>query len=54
MEKTSFDIVIIGAGYIGLETAASLRKLDLDVTVLEREERVLARVTAPQLSVKFG
>jgi 3-phenylpropionate/trans-cinnamate dioxygenase ferredoxin reductase subunit len=40
--------VIIGAGYIGLETAASLRQLGLDVTVLEAAPRILERsVDAP-------
>lgn len=42
--------VIIGGGYIGLETAAALRKMELEVTVLEMETRLLARVTAPQVS----
>ncbi len=42
--------VIIGGGYIGLETAASLRTLGIDVTVLESANRVLQRVTAPQVS----
>jgi len=42
--------VIIGGGYIGLETAASLRKLGMDVTVLEALPRVLQRVTAPEVS----
>jgi len=42
--------VIIGGGYIGLETAASLKKLGLDVTVLEAMPRILQRVTAPELS----
>ncbi|RKN80904.1 NAD(P)/FAD-dependent oxidoreductase [Ulvibacterium marinum] len=46
-------IVIIGGGYIGLEAAASLKKTGADVTVLEREERVLARVTAPEMSNFF-
>lgn len=45
--------VIIGGGYIGLETAASLKKLGASVVVLEREERVLARVTAPVMSDFF-
>ncbi|WP_282147821.1 NAD(P)/FAD-dependent oxidoreductase [Algibacter lectus] len=45
--------VIIGGGYIGLETAASLKKLGANVVVLEREERVLARVTAPVMSDFF-
>ncbi|TLU65185.1 NAD(P)/FAD-dependent oxidoreductase [Thalassotalea litorea] len=47
------NVVIIGGGYIGLETAASLRKLGHQVTVLERESRILARVTSPQLSAFF-
>ncbi|GAA5317161.1 MAG: FAD-dependent oxidoreductase [Candidatus Pelagadaptatus aseana] len=42
--------VIVGGGYIGLETAASLKKQGMDVTVLEMAPRVLARVTAPELS----
>lgn len=46
-------IVIVGGGYIGLEAAASLKKAGADVTVLEREERVLARVTAPEMSNFF-
>ena len=46
-------VVVIGGGYIGLETAASLKKLGADVTVLEREERILARVTAPEMSTFF-
>lgn len=46
-------VVIIGGGYIGLETAASLKKLGAQVTVLERESRILARVTAPVLSQFF-
>ena len=47
---SSRHVVIIGAGYIGLETAASLRGLGLAVTVLETAERVLQRVTAPVVS----
>lgn len=43
-------IVIIGAGYIGLETAAAAIQHGLNVTVLEAAERVLARVTAVELS----
>lgn len=45
--------VIIGGGYIGLETAASLRKMGLGVTVLEMLPRVLARVTAPEVSAFY-
>ncbi|MEQ7849381.1 NAD(P)/FAD-dependent oxidoreductase [Nocardioides kribbensis] len=45
--------VIVGGGYIGLETAASLLALGLDVTVLEAAERVLMRVTAPEVSAFY-
>ena len=43
-------LVIIGGGYIGLEVAAVARASDIEVTVVEREERVLARVASAQLS----
>jgi 3-phenylpropionate/trans-cinnamate dioxygenase ferredoxin reductase subunit len=45
--------VIVGGGYIGLETAAVLRKRDMDVTVLEMMERVLQRVTAAEVSAFY-
>lgn len=45
--------VIIGAGYIGLETAASLRQQGMQVTVLEAQQRVLQRVTAEQVSAFY-
>ncbi|MGK2875540.1 MAG: NAD(P)/FAD-dependent oxidoreductase [Nocardioides sp.] len=50
---TSKHAVIIGGGYIGLETAASLRQLGLTVTVLETAGRVLQRVTAPEVSTFY-
>lgn len=45
--------IIVGGGYVGLETAASLRALGLDVTVLEAADRVLERVTAPEVSAFY-
>jgi len=45
--------VIIGGGYIGLETAASLRKQGMEVTVIEAMSRILQRVTAPELSTFY-
>ena len=42
--------VVIGGGYIGLEAAAVLRKLDCEVTLLEALPRVLARVAGEELS----
>lgn len=47
------DAVIIGGGYIGLETASALRGLGLTVTVLEAMPRVLQRVTAPEVSAFY-
>jgi 3-phenylpropionate/trans-cinnamate dioxygenase ferredoxin reductase subunit len=44
------QLVVVGAGYIGLEVAAVARKLGLHVTMLEAQPRVLARVTAPEIS----
>ncbi|WP_129775303.1 NAD(P)/FAD-dependent oxidoreductase [Peristeroidobacter soli] len=43
-------LVVIGGGYVGLEVAASAIARDVKVTVLEALPRVLARVTAPQMS----
>ena len=42
--------VIIGGGYIGLEAAAVLRELSTDVTLIEMQDRVLARVAAEPVS----
>lgn len=44
------NVVVIGGGYIGLEMAATLKHLGMDVVVLEMAARVLQRVTAPELS----
>ena len=46
--------VIVGGGYIGLETAAVLRQLGMQVTVVEMLDRVLQRVTAPEVSAFFS
>ena len=43
-------LVIIGAGYIGLEVAAVARTLGLDVTVVEMADRVMSRVVSPEIS----
>lgn len=47
------NIVVIGGGYIGLEAAAVLTKLDCNVTLLEALPRVLARVAGPELSTFY-
>ncbi|WP_250548605.1 NAD(P)/FAD-dependent oxidoreductase [Pseudonocardia sp. H11422] len=43
-------LVIVGGGYIGLEVAAVVRSRGVEAIVLEREERVLARVASAELS----
>ncbi len=47
-------VAIVGAGYIGLECAASFRKLGLEVTVIEMMDRVMSRVVAPEMSRFYG
>jgi 3-phenylpropionate/trans-cinnamate dioxygenase ferredoxin reductase subunit len=42
--------VIIGAGYIGLEVAATCREAGVHVTVLEATDRVMNRVVSPEVS----
>ncbi len=43
-------LVVVGGGWIGLEVASSARVADVEVTVLEREDRLLARVASPELA----
>jgi 3-phenylpropionate/trans-cinnamate dioxygenase ferredoxin reductase subunit len=46
-------LVVVGGGYVGLEVAASARALGAEVTVVEREARLLARVAGDALSSFF-
>jgi 3-phenylpropionate/trans-cinnamate dioxygenase ferredoxin reductase component len=46
-------LIVIGAGYIGLEVAAVARQCGLDVTVIETAVRPLARVTSPEVAGFF-
>ncbi|WP_460903587.1 NAD(P)/FAD-dependent oxidoreductase [Paraburkholderia jirisanensis] len=48
--RVAHQAVVIGGGYIGLEAAASLRQRGLDVSVVEAETRLLARVASPLIS----
>ena len=43
-------LVVIGAGYIGLEVAAVAQQAGLDVTVIEMADRVMSRVVSPEIS----
>ncbi len=44
------NVVIVGAGYIGLEVAAVCCQHGLQVAVLEMEDRVMSRVVSPHVS----
>ena len=52
--KPGSQVVIIGGGYIGLETAATCRQMGCEVTVLELADRVMNRVVAPSVSQFFA
>ena len=43
-------LILIGAGFIGLELAASARKVDCKVTVLEMAQRILGRAVPPEVA----
>ena len=46
-------LAVVGGGYVGLEAAASARALGAEVVVIERMDRVLARVASETLSTFF-
>jgi 3-phenylpropionate/trans-cinnamate dioxygenase ferredoxin reductase subunit len=52
--RPSSRIVLIGAGYIGLEVAAVCAQRGFAVTVLEAANRVLARVVSPEVSAFYA
>ncbi|WP_156724660.1 NAD(P)/FAD-dependent oxidoreductase [Streptomyces apocyni] len=43
-------LVVVGAGFIGLELAATARTLGHEVTVVEAQSRALARALTPEMS----
>ncbi len=51
--KPESRVLVVGGGYIGLESAAVLSKLGHSVTVIEAMDRVLARVAGPELSAFY-
>ncbi len=51
--KPGKRLVIVGAGYIGLEVAAVAVKTGLDVEIVEFAPRALARVAGPELSAFY-
>jgi 3-phenylpropionate/trans-cinnamate dioxygenase ferredoxin reductase subunit len=47
---TARSLAVVGGGFIGLEVAASARKLGLDVTVIEAVPRLMARAVSETVS----
>jgi 3-phenylpropionate/trans-cinnamate dioxygenase ferredoxin reductase subunit len=47
------NMVVVGAGYIGLEAAAVSAQLGLKVTVLEAMPQVLSRVAGPEIGAFY-
>jgi len=47
-------VMLIGAGYIGLEVAAVVRQRGFDVTVLEAAERVMSRTVSAEVSAFYA
>jgi 3-phenylpropionate/trans-cinnamate dioxygenase ferredoxin reductase subunit len=52
--STASRVLIIGAGWIGLEVAAAARIAGADVTILERAELPLLHVLGPQVAPVFA
>jgi 3-phenylpropionate/trans-cinnamate dioxygenase ferredoxin reductase subunit len=52
--KAGVRVVVIGAGWIGLETAAAARTADAFVTVVEPQPTALFSVLGPELGAKFA
>ncbi|MGB1146424.1 MAG: NAD(P)/FAD-dependent oxidoreductase, partial [Alphaproteobacteria bacterium] len=48
--STAQSIAIVGAGFIGLEVAATAAQAGKQVTVFEMQDRILARVASPAVS----
>ncbi|WP_310035219.1 FAD-dependent oxidoreductase [Paraburkholderia graminis] len=47
-------VVVVGAGFVGTEVAASLRTAGVEVTLIERAARVMPQLDAPVLSEWFA
>jgi NADPH-dependent 2,4-dienoyl-CoA reductase/sulfur reductase-like enzyme len=44
------DAVVVGSGFIGMEVAASLTQLGLDVTLVSRDTDLFAQLRSPEIS----
>lgn len=48
------SILVVGAGFIGLEVAAAARAMDKAVKVVAADERPMSRVVSPEISAHFA
>lgn len=51
--KNSKNVVIVGAGFIGIETAIALQKLGLKVKIIEMLDKVLPRILDYEIAEKI-
>ena len=47
-------LAVVGGGYIGLEVASTAKGMGLEVCVIEAADRLLGRVTAPEMSAYYA
>ena len=52
--KPGLRVVVIGGGFIGLESAASAKARGCDVTVVEAADRLMGRAVAPEIGAWFA
>ncbi|MEO0382373.1 MAG: FAD-dependent oxidoreductase [Pseudomonadota bacterium] len=51
--KPGVHVAVVGAGYIGLEVAASARQLGCEVAVVDQAARAMQRTASPTISAHF-
>lgn len=51
--KPGVHVAVVGAGYIGLEVAASARQLGAEVAVVDQAARAMQRTASPTISAHF-
>ncbi|TAK69445.1 MAG: NAD(P)/FAD-dependent oxidoreductase [Actinomycetota bacterium] len=51
---TASDVVVVGAGWIGLEVAAAARAAGCTVTIVETADLPLVRILGPQIAAVFA
>jgi 3-phenylpropionate/trans-cinnamate dioxygenase ferredoxin reductase subunit len=51
--RPGVHLAVVGAGYIGLEVAASARQLGCEVAVVDQAERAMQRTASPTISAHF-